>query len=425
MLSKWQWLLKQLVGNLWWRASILGIVALVTVLAAYVIQFQFDLDWVLPFTVGQNSVGKILHILATSLLGVTTFSLSVMVSAYSAASSSVTPRATKLVRQDSTTHNVLATFIGAFQYSLIGIIALEAGIFNETGRFVLFLATIVIIVVILVALLRWIEHLSRLGRVSETTILVEQAAADAIAFRVEYPHLGAKLLDLSQPPSFIDNVFYFDQIGYIQHMDLQAINDCAKAQEGELALLIQPGDFIHPKKPIGAFSGEMNEDLAKLFCSHITLGNDRTFEHDARFGMQVMAEIASRALSPAVNDPGTASDVIARSVRLLAKWKDHKCLDDDDERIHYPQLYAEVLDLHSLFNDFYTPIARDGAAMIEILIRLFDALSVLKQISPETFGTVVYQFSEEISNRGKLFLQDSTDLLRLEKERQRIFENTL
>ena len=37
------------------------------------------------------------------------------------------------------------------------------------------------------------------------------------------------------------------------------------------------------------------------------------------FGLCVLAENASRALSPAVNDPGTAIDVIGRGVRLLAQ----------------------------------------------------------------------------------------------------------
>ena len=35
----------------------------------------------------------------------------------------------------------------------------------------------------------------------------------------------------------------------------------------------------------------------------------------------VLAEIASRALSPAVNDPGTAIDVLGRLVRVLSRWE--------------------------------------------------------------------------------------------------------
>ena len=132
MLSKWQWLLTQLSRKLWIRASLFAVVGVITAL------FAASLERVLPqalsFSIGGDSVGHILNNLASSMLTVTTFSLGVMVSAYSAASNSATPRATQLVREDPVTQNVLATFLGTFLFSLVGIIALNAGMYGEKGR---------------------------------------------------------------------------------------------------------------------------------------------------------------------------------------------------------------------------------------------------------------------------------------------------
>ena len=50
------------------------------------------------------------------------------------------------------------------------------------------------------------------------------------------------------------------------------------------------------------------------------VGDDRTFREDPRFGLVTLAEIAARALSPAVNDVGTAIDIVGTFVRLLARW---------------------------------------------------------------------------------------------------------
>ncbi len=72
---------------------------------------------------------------------------------------------------------MLATFIGSFLFSLVGIIALITGAYGETGRLVLFLVTIGVIILVVVTLLRWIDHLSRLGSVTETTERVEKATA--------------------------------------------------------------------------------------------------------------------------------------------------------------------------------------------------------------------------------------------------------
>jgi uncharacterized membrane protein len=49
-----------------------------------------------------------------------------------------------------------------------------------------------------------------------------------------------------------------------------------------------------------------------------TLGDMRYFEEDPRFGLITLSEIASRALSPAVNDPGTTNSNNGCHVRLFS-----------------------------------------------------------------------------------------------------------
>ncbi|MGL1316136.1 DUF2254 family protein, partial [Vibrio parahaemolyticus] len=69
----------------------------------------------LPPTINVSNelLNNILNIHATSMLAVTTFTLNIKFSAYSAASAGVTPRATKLLIEDSTTQNALSTFLGS------------------------------------------------------------------------------------------------------------------------------------------------------------------------------------------------------------------------------------------------------------------------------------------------------------------------
>ena len=79
------------------------------------------------------------------------------------------------------------------------------------------------------------------------------------------------------------------------------------------------------------------------------------------FGLTVLAEVASRALSPAVNDPGTAIDAIGRGVRLLTRWGKH-----GDISLRYPRLWVPKILTGGLFEDFFRPIARGGAGMAEV-----------------------------------------------------------
>ena len=94
-MPRWLWLWSQMTRRLWLRATLIGMLGvLAAILAAVVEPF---IPWNISGTIGANAVGSILHIMAASMLTVTTFSLSVMTSAYGAATSSVSPRATKLL----------------------------------------------------------------------------------------------------------------------------------------------------------------------------------------------------------------------------------------------------------------------------------------------------------------------------------------
>ena len=139
--------------------------------------------------IGAQAIDGILNVLASSMLAVTVFSLSTMVAAYGAATTNVTPRATRLLMEDNTSQNVLGTFIGSFLFSLVGIIALSTGAYGDQGRAILLVVTIGLIVVIAATILRWIDYLARFGRLSETIERVEEATWKAMETRLAHPYL--------------------------------------------------------------------------------------------------------------------------------------------------------------------------------------------------------------------------------------------
>lgn len=374
MTSKWQWFLRQFSRRLWVRISVFAALAIATALLAIVLEPYVPEP--LLGKVGTEAVDHILDILASSMLAVTTFSLSVMVAAYGAATSNVTPRATQLLMADTTTQNVLGTFIGSFLFSLVGIIALSTGLYGEGGRVVLFAVTLVVITLIVLMLLRWIDHLSRLGRVGATTNRVEQVTLAAIRERVEHPYLGGQpLKDRARDQPRSARPVYAKRIGYVQHVDIGVLEGCAKSGGGKVYVEALPGTFVHESRPVcwadAAIAADRDDDITAAF----TIGEERSFDQDPRFGVSVLAEIASRALSPGINDPGTAIDVIGRLVRILTEWREVGATSDADKR--FPSVHVPPILTDELFDDAFTPIARDGAGTVEVQVRLQKALIAL------------------------------------------------
>ena len=164
---------------------------------------------------GTDSVDKMLNILASSMLAVTTFSLSTMIGAYSSASSGATPRATQLLVQDTTTQNVLSSFVGSFLFSVVGIIALNMGIYGDRGKVVLFIATLSVLCFVVYNLLRWINHLTKFGRLGETTSRVEQVSEKALINHAKQPYLGALPMSEALPILNYASIIHSSKIGFV------------------------------------------------------------------------------------------------------------------------------------------------------------------------------------------------------------------
>lgn len=410
MMSRWQWLATLFARKLLLRVSAMALVGIVTAAAGIVLAPYVPDRWTLE--VGARAIDGILNVLASSMLAVTVFSVSTMVAAFGAATSNVTPRATKLLMEDNTSQNVLGTFIGSFLFSLVGIIALSTGLYGDQGRAILLAVTIGVIALIAVTILRWIDYLSRFGRLGETIHRVEEATWKAMKTRLAYPHLGGRPLDVDAPQGSWP--VFGNSIGYVQHIDVAALEECASKANREVFVMALPGVFADAARPVAMVSGPQDEDIGRAMAEAFTVGAQRTFDQDPRFGLCVLAEIASRALSPAVNDPGTAIDVVGRGVRLFSGWARSGVSEIEPSHV-CPRVRVPAIDIADMFDDFFPPIARDGAGMVEVQIRLQKAFLALVATDRDAFGVAAKEHSTTALKRADAALM-------LERERRAVHE---
>lgn len=393
--GKSAYLLHLLTRRIWLRASLFSIAGVLSaLLAARLAPFIPD---ELSLTVGGKAVDNILTILASSMLAVTTFALSAAVTAYGAATSTVTPRATQLLIEDRFTQNALSTFVGTFLFSIVGIIALTTGFYGDKGRVVLFFATIVIVAIIAITLLRWIQHLATFGRVQDTIERVERAAMQAMVAWAEAPCLGGHCA-VAVPAGAV--AIDAAGTGYISHIDMVSLCRIATRHDLIVHVAALPGTFVHPGRTVARVEGAYDAEVLTAVAGAFLIKPDRNFDQDPRFGLIVLGEIASRALSPAVNDPGTAIRVIGGAHRVLAALVDTPA---DGER-RFARVHVPELDVDDLFVDVFRPIARDGAGVVEVQLRLQATLVALERHAPERFGVAARAASRSAFVRAEAAL---------------------
>lgn len=397
--------LKRLLKRMWVRSALFCAVAVLTAGCSFLIAPVIPEH--VAKAIGADSVDSVLTVLASSMLAVTTFSLATMVSGYSSASSSTTPRALSLLIEDSTAQNALATFIGAFIFSIVGVMLLSTGVYDAGGRLVLLGVTIVVLIAVVVVLLRWIDQLARLGRVHETIDRVEEAAIAALVADRAAPRLGAS------PPADISNAAFaivHDEIGYVQEIDVASLDAIAEAAGAPVHLLVRTGAFVHPGRPVMRLAVELDEEAKAAAVAALIVGADRVYDHDPRFGVIALSEIASRALSKAINDPGTVIDVVNTMVRVLLAWDRAEA---DPAARAYARVHMPEVDPEELLDDAFSAIARDAAPLIEAQIRLQKAFAAIATARDPALAAAARRMADHARRRAERALDDERDLARL------------
>ncbi|MDX1498163.1 MAG: DUF2254 domain-containing protein, partial [Salinisphaeraceae bacterium] len=322
-----------------------------------------------------------------------------------------TPRSFPLVIADDVSQNALSAFIGAFIFSIVGQIAVSNSYFEASGRFAIFLLILLVFAIVILTFVRWVDRIARLGRLGTIIEKVEKATLSAIGQRRRKPNLGAVPYDANQDerPDTAVQVFS-PELGHVQRIDMQKLQNHAEQYECEITILAMPGQFVASNHPLAYYV--INKDDADQTKVHaeiadaFLINSNRTFYEDPRFGLVVLSEIASRALSPSVNDPGTAIATLGSLLRAFDLWL--KPLKETPEPV-YNKLRAPATDIKEMFDDAFNGIARDGAGCIEVISRLLKVLETLSVIGDEATQAAAKHHAQRV-------LEQAKDALRLEQD---------
>lgn len=383
--------------KLWVRVALMGLLAVLAVAISQLVELYIPED--LSRSLNGAAADRLLQLIANAMLAVTIFSITVMVSVYQSSSTQWTPRVHRLIMQDRTTQNTMAVFIGAYVYALMGIILRELDVYNDESAFVLFWMTVLVLAIIVIYLIRWVLHLQGFGQLTNTTRQVEAVTRARFKERLAMPCLGAQPLTDAVPEDAKTLVAW--DSGYIQHIYPEALNALAHEHDVTIYMTRTIGAFVFLNAPLLAVEGgDKIEDWEAFRCDlhdAIILADLRSYDQDPRFGLTVLGEIGSKALSPGINDPGTAIDVITRIGRVLSDYKD-ETKQTTQERLQ--NLYVAPLNPADLIRDGFGTLSRDGVAVVEVQQRLQETLSSLMRHPDSELCAAAQDFATEALTRA-------------------------
>ncbi len=367
-------LINRIQERLWVKPLLFSALSIASVFGARLADHT-DLDRIVP-QISRETVDTLLSVMASGMLVMAIFAVGSMVAAYASASNTASPRSFSLVIADDSSQKALSAFVGAFIFSIVALVAIKEGYYGKAGLFILFLLTISVFAMVIFTFVRWVDCIARLGRLGNTLDKVEKATADALTRCKKASASHAAAFDLTRVTG---HGVFSDSVGYVRRIDVAELQTWAEKADTRITVMVLPGSFVTPERPVAYIDNNypaFTDADHRLLSEAFQIGRERKFDEDPRFGLIVLSQIAGRALSPAVNDPGTAIDIIGILVRLFLLWGAASEKTAASE-VTYNRVAVPSLSVQDMFDDAFTAISRDGSGSVEVMIRLQKALKTL------------------------------------------------
>ncbi|RYD70486.1 MAG: DUF2254 domain-containing protein, partial [Verrucomicrobiaceae bacterium] len=236
---------------------------------------------------------------------------SITIVTLSLASTQYTPRILRNFMRDRANQFVLGIFVAVFTYCLIVLRTIRNDGDEGAAGFVPLLAVAFGMLSALLAiacLIFFIHHIASSIQAStilkaitdETLNAIEKLFPKELGESMRGDRAASPAQDSEWLPVFAENN------GYLQHIDQGELLQLAEKEDALLRLEQAPGDFVYSGARLVSANKILPNGAVTALQGMFIVGDFRSVDQDAAFGVRQIVDIALKALSPGVNDTSTA-----------------------------------------------------------------------------------------------------------------------
>ena len=359
-----------------------GAAAIFTFLLARVL-VEVDRVWIeqhdawFLFQGTSSGARELVSTIASAMITFTGVVFSITVLVLQLASGQFSPRVLRSLLGDRHTQAAMATFVGTFVFAL-GLLLSIRGSSDDVQALVPALSVFVAFAFVLVSVgvfILYIHHISH----SVRAITIITRIGDETRHTIEgmFPDVARGADDEDEPASNPEArdaapaIVRSTDRGALARVNSSRLFELACKHDALVELIPMVGDFVPYDAPVLRYWPAERTEVACALDA-LVFESERAPDQDPMFGIRQLVDIAQRALSPGVNDPSTAVqvlDAIHDLLRMLSRreFPDPVRVDQDG----VPRLI-----LHRPSWDAFTHLALDeireaGAGSSQVVRRLY------------------------------------------------------
>ncbi|UUD64558.1 DUF2254 domain-containing protein [Pseudomonas seleniipraecipitans] len=316
----------------------------------------------------------ILATLVTGILSLMVFSFSMVMVVLNNAAASLSPRVIPGLISSKGHQKTLGIYLGSILYALLLITTIEQG---DTDR-VPSLGVLITLAMGITCLGLFVHFIRSISQ----SIQVEHILNNLYLASLEKLHTcSSKLAAREQQVSWPDDSDWItvnaQRNGYFKALNVSEANTLLRRHQVRMTVMAHRGFFVSEGHPLFRLERQLDEDTCQQLLDCFDFFIEEYASNHYFFGCRQMSEIAVKALSPGINDPGTAIKTVDLLSVLLGKRlelgdRDFARLPDEPPRLSYQELSLDQLLLQLL-----GPIRAYGATDVSVLVSLLQAFKNL------------------------------------------------
>ncbi|MGE0494209.1 MAG: DUF2254 domain-containing protein [Vulcanimicrobiota bacterium] len=255
-----------------------------------------------------DSARSFLSTVASSLMGIAGVAFSVVVVALTLASNQFCPRVLRHFVEDRINRVFFGLLLGNFSYAVTVL-----GAISDKSEELPGLALLVCFAYVLLTTGMFIYFIHHLASGLQIDAIV-RVVAHQTETQIDRLKRNQRLLGpaLPAPPAHLEpgqqqHTVVADTDGYVQAVDLEELLELSGRWSEPIHLLVGDGDYVTRGTPLlQPLKRSLDEGEKERIREAFELGHQRYLDEDISYGFREIADIAIKAISPAINDPTTA-----------------------------------------------------------------------------------------------------------------------
>jgi len=345
-----------------------------------------------PYLVINNAdtARSILSTIIGGLISMMVFSFSMVMMILSQASSNFSPRLLPGLVSDKRNQIVLGTYLGTIVYNILILMSVLPDGNQYTLNGFSILLGMILGIMCLVAFIYFIHTISSGIQINNILEGIFNSTKDRLTQLLGEKHEDIDVKNQKEKWYYLKS----KNASYYQGVNLKGLIDVCQRKKINIRIIPYIGEYLLPNVELLAIDKDLGQEELERIHSYFLFADSRDIAENYFLGIKQITEVGVKAMSPGINDPGTAVmtlDYLTELLALRMQLKEYKIYKNPDceHTLQIQSISFEML-MHQVLAA-YRQYCKHDTILMEKMVSMLKYLLLQKTSTDDYYGVITAQ----------------------------------